>query len=243
MFKNKKIIVLLEVILIVLAIYKLVDIFGYFSENKKTDSINLEAKKLIEESLEIDKKEEKNKEGLTFTDKYPDAVGSIRIPGTNISNILVQGEDNSYYMDHSIDKSYNGNGSIFLDYRNKGLDDDNTIIYGHYIKSGKFFYDLDKFRNQDFYNSYNKIYIDRENAGYEYMVYSIYIAEPEENYREPNFESVEDKKKFLQDIRDKSIVKVMDFDFREEDAKILTLSTCSNRGEKRLVVHGIRLDK
>ena len=58
--------------------------------------------------------------------------GWIQVNGTNVNYPFVQHEDNKFYLTHSIDKSYNSAGWLFLDYRNN-IDnmDKNTIIYAH----------------------------------------------------------------------------------------------------------------
>ncbi len=58
--------------------------------------------------------------------------GWIQVNGTNINYPFVQAKDNKYYLTHSFDKSYNGAGWVFLDYRNNVNSlSKNTIIYAH----------------------------------------------------------------------------------------------------------------
>ena len=61
----------------------------------------------------------------------PDVVGWLKVNGTNINYPFVQSSDNDYYLTHSFNKSYNGGGWVFLDYRNNGTNNKNTIIYAH----------------------------------------------------------------------------------------------------------------
>ena len=60
-----------------------------------------------------------------------DVVGWIKVNGTNINYPFVQTSNNDYYLNHSFDKSSNGGGWVFLDYRNNKTNNKNTIIYGH----------------------------------------------------------------------------------------------------------------
>lgn len=48
----------------------------------------------------------------------PDVVAWIYPEGTEINYPVVQGDDNSEYLHRLVDGTYNGAGSIFLDYRN-----------------------------------------------------------------------------------------------------------------------------
>ena len=72
-----------------------------------------------------------------------DIIGWIQIEGTEISYPIVKGIDNSYYLNHTVQKTYNIAGSIFLDYRNeRDFSDSKNIIYGHNMKDGSMFHVL-----------------------------------------------------------------------------------------------------
>ena len=47
-----------------------------------------------------------------------DVVGWINVPGTKINYPFVQTDDNEYYLKHSLDKSSNKKGWVFMDFRN-----------------------------------------------------------------------------------------------------------------------------
>ena len=68
-----------------------------------------------------------------------------------------------------------------------------------------------------------------------WKVFSIYQIKPEVYYLKTYFESNEEHQKFLNTLKNRSI-----YNFNEElttDDKILTLSTCSDDGTKRMVIH------
>lgn len=251
MNSKKKILVIFEVIILMFIILKAYELIKYNYENNKINDLNKKAQFIKEKEIvksndnnNLLRQSEENIERINseFIENFPDYVGYIDILGTNISYPIVQGFDNEFYINHSPDKSKNANGSIFLDYRNQNFIDDNTILYGHYIKNGKFFYQLDRFKDQSFYDKFNKINIDTIGARNEYLIYSVYITNPEENYRQINFESLEDKKIFLDKIKSKSIIETIDINYDLKDAKIITLSTCSDKGTNRLVIHAILID-
>ena len=53
---------------------------------------------------------------------------------------VVKGSNNSFYLNHCFDKSYNSAGWIFADYRNKfDNTDKNIVIYGHNMRDGSMF--------------------------------------------------------------------------------------------------------
>ena len=72
-----------------------------------------------------------------------DVVGWIQVAGTNINYPIVQSNDNDFYLNHSFDKSINGAGWVFMDYRNNPSSfDKNTIIYAHSRVDGSMFHTL-----------------------------------------------------------------------------------------------------
>ena len=85
----------------------------------------------------------------------PDIVAWIYIEGTKINYPIVQGEDNSYYLKHLFSGEWNGSGCIFLDFRNDAsFADRHSIIYGHHMKNGTMFTDLDKYKKQEFFDEH-----------------------------------------------------------------------------------------
>lgn len=85
---------------------------------------------------------------------YPDIVGWLHCPGTPINYPILQGENNSYYLNRLPNKIHNANGSIFMDHRNASdFSNRNTIIYGHNIRNGTMFGSLKNYRNQDYYEA------------------------------------------------------------------------------------------
>jgi len=67
-------------------------------------------------------------------------VGWIEVPDTSISYPIVQGDDNTWYLYHTISGQSNPSGAIFLDYRNSyKFDDGHSLIYGHNMRDGSMF--------------------------------------------------------------------------------------------------------
>ena len=74
-----------------------------------------------------------SKHSLDYYKKYyqnDNIVGSLKIEGTGIETLLVKGNDNEYYLNHSIRNEYDIIGSIFVDYRTD-LNSKQINIYGH----------------------------------------------------------------------------------------------------------------
>jgi len=58
-----------------------------------------------------------------------DIIGYISIDNINLGRVLVQGYDNSFYLNHNYYKGLNTYGEIFLDYEGDLLNEVNPIIY------------------------------------------------------------------------------------------------------------------
>lgn len=171
------------------------------------------------------------------------AVGYLNVPDTNIDYIVVKGEDNKFYLKHDFSDEYNKTGWIFVDYRNN-LDgtDKNIIIYGHNTKDGSMFGNLHKTLKKEWQENNNKnlITFASKTGQYKYLVFSTYMIETEDYYITTNFNSDNDFLNFLNELRNRSNYNY-DVILNKEDT-ILTLSTCSNSGKERVVLHAKRID-
>ncbi len=174
-----------------------------------------------------------------------DVVGELKINNTNIDYPVVQSKDNDYYLDYNIKKEKNSSGWIFLDYRNDSMNlDKNNIIYGHNAYySGVMFGTLYKTANKNWYTvpenqiiTYNTLY---ENM--KFKIFSIYRVPKTNDYLKVFFENDNDFLSFVTMLTNRSI-----YNFNvpiKADDKILTLSTCSDNGSKRLVIHAVLVEE
>lgn len=184
------------------------------------------------EKIRVEKEEE------NLYDKYEDYRGWIKIDNTNINYPIVQGKDNSFYLDKDINKNYLSSGSIFMNYLNHGFNDENTVLFGHHMRNKTMFAQLKKYKEKEFFYGDNDIVIEVENDKVlKYKVFSAYVTDSKDNYIKTNFDDKDQYKEFLEDIKNKSLYK-SDIDVNEND-KIITLSTCSYEfNDARMVVHG-----
>ena len=91
----------------------------------------------------------------TLTGAYPDAIGWLIIPGTNINYPLMQGEDNDFYLHHAYDGSHLSAGSIFLDFRCENqLMNGINVVYGHNMKNGSMFAGITKFGDMEYFHAH-----------------------------------------------------------------------------------------
>ena len=181
-----------------------------------------------------------------FTELYetnPDVVGYLRIPGTPIDTAVVQGEDNVYYLDHTIEKTYNAFGVPYADYRariEKDYQSDNITIYGHAARDGSLFGAVKEYSDVEYYREHPVLTFDTIHGKAQYKVVAAFLARvytgssptmhPEEfNYHmfvEAEGNSA-DFDQFMEDVYKRSYWINEDVDVSFGD-KLITLSTCDS---------------
>lgn len=169
--------------------------------------------------------------------KNPDTVGWIQVNGTKVNYPVVQSTDNEYYLRHDFNKKYNINGWVYADFRANFTNfDKNTILYAHNLTNRTMFGSLVETQKSYWYtnpdNQYIKVSTPTSNSVWK--VFSTYTIEPVTDYLKTNF-SKNDYLDFLNTLKSRSI-----YDFNTEvtkEDKIITLSTCNDAGNKRIVVH------
>ena len=172
----------------------------------------------------------------------PDVVGWLKVNGTNINYPFVQSSDNDYYLTHSFNKSYNGAGWVFLDYRNNGTNNKNTIIYAHGRSDKTMFGTLKNVLNNGWLNNTNNyvIKISTETENSLWQIFSVYRIPTTSDYLQTNFNDETEYQNFLDMIKVRSSHN-FDTNVASTD-NILTLSTCYNNSDK-MVVHAKLIKK
>lgn len=238
--KNKILITLIQIVLIVVIIFSGIKIIEWIKSNKKNKDIMSEIKENVVINNEMDSNNEEYKiDFAKLKQKNSDAIAWIKVNGTDIDFPVVKGTDNSYYLTHNFDKEKNKAGWIFADYRNKfDGTDKNIIIYGHNMKNGSMFASLKDVIKEEWYNNENNKYIAliTENENCKYQVFSVYQIETEEYYLQINISNF---KEFVEKIKGRS-KKDFNVDIKETDS-ILTLSTCADNTKYRVVLHAVKI--
>ena len=245
--KGNLLIGFIQVISIIIIIISLYYIYLWYRDNKKTENILneiYENANVSSDNISVDNDLKIEVENIDFNkliNKNPDTIGWIKVLGTDINYPVVQTNNNDFYLTHSFDKSYNKAGWIFADYINKNLKnnelDKNTIIYGHNRQNNSMFGTLSNVFKEEWLSNKENHYINFStlNNNMVWEVFSTYTIEKEEYYIQSNFSSDEEYISFLNTIKNRSTYKY-DVNISKED-KILTLSTCTNVGKGRTVLH------
>lgn len=172
-----------------------------------------------------------------LTKKNSDTVGWIQVSGTNINYPFVQTTDNSYYLTHSFDKSYNKAGWVFMDYRNDKVNfNKNTILYAHSRKNNTMFGSLHKALKSDWLNNTQNhvVKLSTKTENTLWQVFSVYTTPVTSDYIQVKFANNTEFLNFANMLLERSI-----HNFNNtisKDDKILTLSTCYNEND-RTVLH------
>jgi sortase B len=193
-----------------------------------------------------------NEHFLAITDNY---IGYIWADGCEISDPVVRGDDNEYYLKNNYYGQPNKAGAVFMDYRVKIEEDyvsPNVVIYGHNQEDGTMFGNLKRYKNDiPFYSEnafieFNTLY----DIG-EYVVYGFFVTNALETqdsegevFRYHDYiETLSNENTFywyLDEVYKRNqIISPVDVKFGDQ---LLTLSTCSNEfTNSRFVVFARKL--
>ena len=251
---NKKYIIILSLLIVILAISSFF-IIKEFVENKKETEIYEDLQEIvIEENTDIDttnvdteieksEGESSNKYNLENIAKInSDVVGWIKIENTNIDYPVMQNGD--YYLHRNIYKNYSSHGTPYLaEYCNIQYSD-NLIIYGHHMNDNSMFAQLDDYKKHSFYENhkyikfysyYNGITIEKT---YEVAIAFktvVYSDKGFKYYNYTNFSDVQELNDFIENCRKLEFYNTgIDINYGD---KLITLSTCEySQKNGRIVV-------
>ncbi len=198
------------------------------SEMSETESEETEEKS--EPILEID--------FSTLQETNPEIIAWLYCPDTEINYPVAQGTDNSYYLTHLADGTYNRNGCLFVDCQNASdFSDDNTIIYGHHMKSGKMFAGLINYKSQEYFEQHPVVYLITPEHQYEIRLFAGYTAEVNSDSYYLQLGDSHSLAEWMREAATRSDFKAA-MQLTTKD-RIVTLSTCAYDFQNaRYVVHG-----
>jgi len=190
----------------------------------------------------------------TLFNKNKSLIGWIKIADTNGEGVFIdypvmQSQDSEYYLTHNFYQEYDKNGSIFLDpacdivHRSTNL-----IIYGHHMKSGEMFGNLDRYSSEAFYKEHRYIQFDTiyEKGTYEvmYVFRSRIYNEDEIVFKYYQFIDVDSEAEFYSNMNEMEQLALYDTGVTAVYGdELLTLSTCDYQETNgRFVVVAKRID-
>ncbi|MCL2487754.1 MAG: class B sortase [Oscillospiraceae bacterium] len=175
--------------------------------------------------------------------RYKSSTGSDFL---GINYVVMQTNNNDYYLNRDYLRNYNKNGALFFDKNHRvtpaGLPDF-TIIYGHNMNSGQMFGGISKLINKGNYIGttglryirtapvmwLRTIYDEKEVP---YKVFAVMISDADAiitgdfNYAPSSIGSAQSKEYYIANVRLRSVFNFAGVDVNVSD-KLLVLSTCS----------------
>ncbi len=214
-------------------LFSIFNIVTWCIDSKKTK----EVVEKIEEMTKVSVVKDSNFLSVDFDElskTNDEVVAWVQVLDTDVNYPIVKHSNNSYYLNHSYDRSWNSSGWTFLDYRNDINDlASNNIMYGHGRTDGTMFGSLRKLFDLD--TGKHIINVSTPYNNYIFEIFSVYLISGTNDYLTTGFDNNEEFLKFIDLIKSRSTINYENFEFDFGD-KILTLTTCHNSWQK-LVVH------
>ena len=251
---KKKICIILIVAFVALFSTSAYFIFDHYRQDKQQAELYDSLADMVDSAAET---EEEPTEPILYTEEKTvlpelaelyqqngDLAGWIRIEDTNINYPVMHTPDNpDFYLEHGFDKEYSDYGCPYVQENcDVKLPSDNVIIYGHHMKNGSMFCDLEKFKSQDFWQEHKTFLFSTVTDRYEYEIVSVfktfvYSDSPGsfKYYHFVNAQTPEDFSAFIDRCKELSLYETGAS--AEYGDKLITLSTCEySRTNGRLVV-------
>ena len=169
-------------------------------------------------------------------EKNSDCIGWIFIEGTRVDYpVMFTPNEEQKYLRKSFSGEYSISGTPFLN-DNGGIDFDHLIIYGHNMKNGTMFSDLEEYLNVDFYNEHSVIEFETAKGLKLYEVFAVVqLKKTDDWYAFTNADNDVVYNGIVGDIKARSSIETDVIP--KAGQQILTLSTCYGPSDDdRLIV-------
>lgn len=170
----------------------------------------------------------------TLREQIPAAV-YINIPGTDISYPVMWSEEKGYFLYRDSQGRHNRNGSIFLSEENApDFSDPINYIFGHNMKSGRMFGQLNRFLDEDYLAAHSVCHIVTERATQYYTLCyaeSVPATHPLVRFNDACL-GTEEYNAYLQALSQRVGISF------PRDTQLIELITCSQKRENRTIVYG-----
>lgn len=232
--KNKKIKLIISITILVIS---LICLGTYLLNNR------VEKHQPISKNKVVDKDKIKLEELQKLYKDNNDLYGWIKIEGTNIDYPVMYIEGEDYYLRRDFYKKYYKPGSIFIDKNNKIEPRDiNLIIHGHNMKDGLMFYNLTKYKEEEFYKKHKKITLYTLNGKEEYEVIAVFLSKiytvsdtTFKYYKYYHIETEEEYNDYINNIKERNLYQIKTT--AQYPEQLITLSTCEySQKNGRMVV-------
>lgn len=176
-------------------------------------------------------------------DENNELIGWLSIPETTIDYPVMQNEDNEYYLHHNFYGKEDRYGCLFVkDFVDINMPYTNFIIYGHNMKDGSMFGELDEYKDESFCHKHPLIYFDTLYEERTYEVMAVFLSQVYESddaaFKYYEFYQADTEDEFLSFYKAVTDMSLYDTGVTAEFGdNFLMLSTCAYHvDDGRLVV-------
>ena len=221
-------------------------LYKIFSSYKKGNDEYDKIKNLAITVEKTEKGEEKFKVDFNkLWEINPDTIGWIRFEEpSRINYPVVHSHNNKEYLTKLFGTGKNTYGTLFVDKDNSGdFQDKNTIIYGHRMKSGSMFGQLEKYMEESFYKEHPYFYIyTPDGKESKYQVISAAVVKDTSRTYTKTFQTDEEFMDYIDYVR--SISNYQTDAEVTKDSHIVSLSTCTiDSNEDRFVLQAVKISE
>lgn len=235
-----------KILILILLVSVICIIIIKISSKKEQEQTNNLLNSVVIEEVVQNQQPERVLQVRALKEQYPDVVGWLEVPGTNINYPVMQGTDNNYYVKHDYKREYSFNGAIFLD---KDYDwtipSSNLLMYGHNNKNDIMFAQLLKYKDKNFYEQNPIIKFTTIEEDAEYEIISVFLSrvyyKSEQNvFRYYYFIHAENEAEYNQYVQDAKEASLYNIETTAQYGdQLITLSTCEySQEDGRFVVVG-----
>lgn len=191
-----------------------------------------------------------------FYQKYPDLFGWLKIPGMQIDQPVMQQSDDEkqgeryYYLHRDYTGKKSEEGSFFVENASSCYpQDNNTVIYGHNMSSGRGFGMLEQYKDPEFYKDHAQLQYDTIYETGTYQIAAVLITrilyQDEEGFRYYRFYNYHSRQEFQECADFVTENQLYDTGIQlQYGDQLLMLSTCEySKPNGRLVIVARRVDE
>ena len=225
-------------LLILLLVFAVANIWNILQSTAQSEKTYQTAQKIFATEHE---ETEPQVDWAALRQQYPDIVGWLSCPDTELDYPVVQGEDNEFYLTHLTTGEANKHGAVFMDYRNAApLTDANTILYGHNMQDGTMFHNMLNWGNGEYAAAHRVLSLTTPYQTYALRVFNACVVDASSEVYQLAFEDTVKKADWLDRCARKSFF-TAEFVPSAADS-IMTLSTCSGSGRWFVVQAAVQIE-
>ena len=173
------------IVYVLLIVFTSIIVIFRFYDYDKNKYIEIKRKKIVDEKTPI-ANNTPTIDFETLRNKYnnKDIKGAIRISDENFEEIVFQGSDNNYYLEHDY-RGKKDKGEIFIDY-SQNIDNSKVkIIYGEGSSKTAI---LKKFYSDEYYKAHKYLELETDKLIYRYEILCVYNGHVD--YNKFNIENI-----------------------------------------------------